>query len=199
MKKDEISAFIIAGGKSSRFGEDKTLFKYRGRPLIELVVEAVRPVIPAIAIVADDVKKFGYLGLPCHRDIVAGLGPIGGIYTGLVKSGTGRTFMVAADMPHLNPDLIRYMISMSEGYDVTVPVVGDWYEPLHAIYSRSCRSAIERHLEKGDRQIITFFREVSLRKVTEDEIIKFTDPKRAFRNINYKSDMLVTENRDTEI
>jgi molybdopterin-guanine dinucleotide biosynthesis protein A len=191
-----ISAFIIAGGQSRRFGEDKTLFRYMGRPLIELVVESVKPAIPNISIVADDVEKFRYLGLPCHNDIVAGLGPIGGIYTALVNSETERAFMVAADMPDLNPDLIRYMASISEGYDVTVPVVAGWYEPLHAIYSRSCTAAIEKCLEKGNRQITGFFSEVSLRKVTENEISAFIEPKRAFRNINYRSDMNDEHNRN---
>jgi molybdopterin-guanine dinucleotide biosynthesis protein A len=189
MKEDALSAFIIAGGESRRFGKDKTLFQYMGRPLIELVIESVKPAIPTIAIVADDIKKFEYLGLPCHRDIVAGLGPIGGIYTGLVNSQTDRAFMVAADMPGLDPDLIRHMVSISEGYDVTVPMVAGSYEPLHAIYSRNCRVPIEKCLERGGRQIISFFSEVSVRKVTEDEIIKFIDPRRAFRNINYISDM----------
>ena len=197
MSAHEMSAFIIAGGKSRRFGEDKTMFKYMGRPLIEFVIEAVKPAIPTIAIVADDIGKFEYLGLPCHRDIVPGLGPIGGIYTGLVNSETERAFMVAADMPGLNPDLIRHMAAISEGYDVTVPVVGGLYEPLHAIYSRNCRVPIEKFLKKGNRQIISFFHEVSLRTVTENEINEFIDPRRVFRNINYQSDMNDKENTNT--
>jgi molybdopterin-guanine dinucleotide biosynthesis protein A len=188
MKPHGISAFIIAGGQSKRFGEDKTLYKFMGRPLIERVIESVLPAIQKIAIVADDVEKFKYLGIPCYRDIVTGRGPFGGIYTALVTSETERAFMVACDMPDLNPDLIGYMVSISEGYDVTIPLVAGRYEPLHAIYARTCRGPIEQSMKNGKRRIISFFSEVTLREMTESEISAFIDPAIAFRNINYRNE-----------
>jgi molybdopterin-guanine dinucleotide biosynthesis protein A len=147
--------------------------------------------------VADDVEKFKYLGLPCYRDAVTGQGPIGGIYTALINSETERAFMIAADMPDLNPDLIRYMASLSEEYDVTIPSVAGCFEPLHAIYSGICRVPIKKNLEKGNRQIISFFSEVSVREVTEKEIREYIDPQRVFRNINYRSDIHDGQNTNT--
>ncbi|MCU0846221.1 MAG: molybdenum cofactor guanylyltransferase, partial [Spirochaetes bacterium] len=73
-------------------------------------------------------------------------------------------------------------------FDVTIPRIGGWYEPLHAIYAKSCIVAMEKSIQKGNRQIISFFDDVMVRPVTEDEIRLYTDPDVVFRNINYRSD-----------
>ncbi|MBP7738703.1 MAG: molybdenum cofactor guanylyltransferase [Spirochaetes bacterium] len=188
MHSNDISAFIIAGGKSSRFGEDKAVFLYHGKPLIEHVIEAIRPVFNRIAIIGDDAEKFDYLGLPSHRDIVPGIGPLGGLYTALRVADTGRIFIFACDMPGLNTGLIRHMIELSENVDVVIPFIGGFYEPLHAIYSKSCIAPMETLIQEGKRQIFRFFDQVTVRQVTADEIRAYADPEAVFRNINYRID-----------
>lgn len=184
-----ISAFIIAGGQSSRFGQDKSLFPYRGKPLIEHVVAAVRPVIDTITIIGGGAERFAFLGIPCRGDLIPGLGPIGGVHTALHVSETERAFVFACDMPGLDTELIRFMTSLYKGFDVTVPAVNGKYEPLHAVYSKSCITHIERSIRDGNRRTVSFFDRVSVRSVTEDEIRVFADPKTVFRNINYREDV----------
>ncbi len=183
-----ISAFIIAGGKGRRFGGDKALFRYRGRPLIEHVIGAVRPVISSIAIVADDAERFGYLGLPCYPDAITGAGAFGGVYTALLRSETERAFVAACDMPWIDTELVRFIVSASEGHDVTIPCIRGEWEPLHAVYAKTCTEKMRKSLESGRRRIISFFDSVSVRTVTEEEIRRFGDPDRIFRNINYLED-----------
>ncbi len=183
------TAFIIAGGRSSRFGEDKALFPYAGRTLIEHVIETIRPAIGRIAIVADIDGRYDFPGVPCFGDIVPGYGPLGGLHTALHRSETERAFLFACDMPGLDVHLIRYMSSISQGFDVTVPFCGGEYEPLHALYSKKCIGHVEKCLENNRRRIISFFGDVSLRNVTEEEIRRFVDPNRAFRNINFRHDI----------
>lgn len=185
----DISAFIIAGGQSQRFGRDKALFEYRGKPLIRHVIDAVRPAIEQIAIVADDADKYAFLGLPCHRDAIAGLGALGGLYTALLRAGTERVFVTACDMPGLSAGLIRFMAEESSGYDVTVPWIDGRAEPLHAVYAKTCIEQIEKNIRSGQRQIIRFFNDVSVRKVTGEEVGHFGDPALIFRNINYPDDV----------
>ena len=188
MTVEDISAFIMAGGRSRRFGEDKALYPYRGRTLIEHAVETVRAVIPRVAIIADTADRYRFPGIACHADIMPGMGPAGGVYTAVRVAETVRAFVFACDMPDLDAGLMRYMISVSEGYDVTIPLLGGNYEPLHAVYSRNCAGPLERHFGEGKRRIISFFDDVRVRPVTEEEIRKFADPSRAFRNINYRRD-----------
>jgi molybdopterin-guanine dinucleotide biosynthesis protein A len=185
MYHKEISAFIIAGGKSSRFGEDKALFIYRGMPLIALVAKVVGSVLGPPSIIADEGERFGFLGLPCYGDLLHGTGPFGGVYSALAYAATERAFVFACDMPELDPGLIRFMAGESKGFDVTVPLVNGNYEPLHAVYAKSCLGLMEMRIKQGQRRIVGFYGEVSARTVSEDEIRRFADPSRVFRNINY--------------
>jgi molybdenum cofactor guanylyltransferase len=185
MKNPNISAYIIAGGQSRRFGQDKALYPYQGRPLIEYVIETARRVFDRVAIVADRADRFRYPDIPCHSDIIPGQGPIGGVLTALRYADTDRAFVLACDMPELDAGLMIHMNEVSEGYDVTVPRVNGYYEPLHAIYSKNCITPIEESIKKGKRQIVGFFDKVSVCLITEEDIRKFIDPSLAFRNINY--------------
>lgn len=188
MDQRGISAFIVAGGKGRRFGGDKALFRYRDRALIEHVIDAVRPAIANIAIVADDAARFDYLGLPCYPDAIPGAGAFGGVYTALLRSETGRAFVTACDMPWLSTELIRFIASISGGHDVTIPAIRGEWEPLHAVYAGTCVEHMRKSLESGRRRIISFFDSVSVRTVTEEEIRRFGDPDLIFRNINYLED-----------
>ncbi len=185
MSHQDISSFIIAGGQSRRFGQDKALYPYQGRPLIGYAIETAKKAFGRVAIVADKADRFSFPEIPCYSDLIPGLGPIGGVLTALHYSDTDHVFILACDMPELDASLMRYMNSLSRGYDVTVPLVNGYYEPLHAIYSRNCMAPIESSIKRGKKQIISFFDQVSVRHVTEDEIRKFVDPSLCFRNINY--------------
>jgi molybdopterin-guanine dinucleotide biosynthesis protein A len=185
MNYPDISAFIIAGGQSKRFGRDKALFSYCGRPLIEHVIETLQRSFGRVAIVADRADRFRYPGIPCYADIIAGLGPIGGVFTALCTMDTARVFVFACDMPGLNADLITYMKNIPGEHDAVVPLIGGQYEPLHAIYANTCLAPIEQIIRAGQRRVVSFFDRVSVCPVTEEEIRKFVDPSLAFRNINY--------------
>mgnify|MGYP000272584687 CR=1 FL=1 len=183
-EKTSISACILAGGMSSRFGEDKALFPFKGKPLIMHVIEILRLIFDDIAVIGDDSDRYSFTGLSRHRDIVPGSGPLGGIYTALSVMRTERVFVCACDMPYLNRDFISYIIAVSRTHEAAVPVVHGLYEPLHAIYSNACRDRAKRLLDRGERRIAPLFNEVAIREVTEDEIRRFGDPAQIFMNIN---------------
>jgi molybdenum cofactor guanylyltransferase len=186
----DITAFIIAGGKSTRFGQDKLFYKIDGIPLLERVVNILKNIFQDIIIIGNDAEKFAYLGLESHPDILQGFGPVAGIYTALKISDTEKNFCVAADLPFLSSGLIEYMVSVSESYDIIVPVINGFYEALHAIYSKNCIDAIKNNLDKGNIQIIKFYEGYKLRKIEESEIKKFADPAQIFKNINSREDLV---------
>ncbi len=188
-KNQNLSIFILAGGKSSRFQKDKALFPYRGKPLIEHVIDAVKPISGVVSIIANDTERFKYLQIPCYPDIIEGFASLGGLYTALHYCSTEIALVLGCDMPDLNPDLLSYMVSVRDDYDIVVPYVKGWYEPLHAVYSVRCLPVIEANIQTGKRQIINFFESMRIRRLIEDEIRLFTDPGTVFRNINYPKDI----------
>ncbi len=184
-----VTIFILAGGKSTRFKKDKTLFPFKGKPLIEHVIDAVRPLGLEITIIANDCSRFEYLQIHCYPDIVKGMGPFGGLYTALYHCSTDTALVLGCDMPNVSGDLLNYMISIQKNYDIVVPCVNGYYEPLYALYTTGCVPYIKDFLKSGKKQIIALYDKVRIRKVSEDEIRRFADPAIVFRNINYLHDI----------
>lgn len=74
---------ILAGGRSSRFGQDKGLYPWRGKPLAEHARDILMPNVPNLAISTNNQEAYAYLGLPLIPDLVPGCGPLGGMYSAL--------------------------------------------------------------------------------------------------------------------
>ena len=189
----EINCIILAGGKSVRFGHDKVLETIGNTSLLEQVISHVDPLSKNIIVVTSKERDFKQLvkfpKISVVSDIFPGQGSLGGIYTGLVSSDSFYNLVVAADMPFLNEALLSYMIKVSEGSDFILPHIKDWYEPLHAIYSKNCIEPIKSMLEGGRKVIVELFDYVKVRYVEAEEVDRF-DPKHlSFFNINTQADM----------
>ncbi|HEY4721395.1 MAG TPA: molybdenum cofactor guanylyltransferase, partial [Anaerolineae bacterium] len=76
------------------------------------------------------------------------------------------------------------------GSDAVVPLTGDQFEPLHAVYRRTCLAAIERHLAGGDRRVISFFDEVRVKAVPETDWRSLDPTGRSIANLNTPDDLL---------
>ena len=131
-------------------------------------------------------------------DLIKGLGPLGGIFTGLKTISDEAGFFVACDMPFLNAELIRHMAHVTEDFDVVVPKI-DWkIEPLHAIYSKSCIPAIKELIDNRDYQIFNFFKKVRVRYVSESEIRGFDPELKFLFNINRPEELVSATNSKNE-
>lgn len=183
-KFKDITGVILAGGKSSRFGRNKALVEFQGIRLIERVVRTLRPIFRHLILITNTPHEYGYIGLPAYEDLVKGIGPLGGIYTGLKVISDETGFFVACDMPFLNSELINHTIKIREGFDAVIPRINWKVEALHALYSRKCLSAIKEMIDSKEYQIIKFFNKINVRYIEEEEI-RLIDPKlRSFYNIN---------------
>ncbi len=189
----EISCIILAGGKSKRFGHDKILERIGNTSLLEQVISRTSPLSQDIIIVTAKERAFTQLEnhprIKIVHDIVPGAGSLGGIYTGLVESKTQYNLVVAADMPFLNEALLRYMIQAAEGSELTLPHVGKWYEPLHAVYSQNCIGPIKDLLDQGRKVIVELFDYVKVRFIETEEIDRYDPHHISFFNINTQEDM----------
>ena len=182
-KIKDVSGVVLAGGRSTRYGKNKALVKLHGTPLIERVLDVMRPIFRRVIIITNTPDEYSYLELPMHEDIIKGLGPLGGIFTGLqVIPNSG--FFVACDMPFLNQGLICHIVEIKADFDVVVPRISGNMEALHALYGKGCQSKIEGLINSGIYQVFRFFNEVSVRYVDEDEVRIFDPDQRSFLNIN---------------
>jgi molybdopterin-guanine dinucleotide biosynthesis protein A len=179
-----MTGIILSGGENKRMGKDKAFLKIAGKPMIEHVLQALQSVVDRIIIVTNSPQAYASYDALVVTDASAKRGPLTGIYTGLLHSQDEYNIVVACDMPFLNPGLLSYMAGLAGEYDVVLPKVGDFVEPLHAIYRRSLLPVIEDRIRRDARQIRGIFSEARVRYVTESEIDRFDPERRSFRNLN---------------
>ena len=182
---DHITGVILAGGSSKRYGQNKAFLEIDDIRLIDRIAEEMKNIFKQVILVANEKKEYEYLGIPIVEDLIKGLGPIGGIYTGLMSISEQAGFFIACDMPFINSQLVRYMVDMKkDDHAAVVPLVANEVEPLHAIYAKSCLGPIRNLIDSKHYHVRLFYDQITIRYVKEDEIRKFGSPSRAFLNIN---------------
>lgn len=188
----KVTGIVLAGGKNLRLGRNKALEVIGGKILIEYVIERLSPVVDRILVVTSREK----IDLPTADkaeillDIYPDSGPLGGIYTGLLNAKSQYSVVVACDMPFLNTELLRYMISLSPGFEAVVPRLEEKkLEPLHAIYSKNCLDKIKTLLEHNELRVNSLLKSVKVRYVERAECEKLDPQLLSFFNINRQSDL----------
>src|SRR5260370_31000989 len=141
-----VTAFILAGGKSTRMGADKAFIELDGRTLLARALELVRSVTPEVRIVGDPGKFAPYA--PVVEDVFRGCGPLGGIHAALRASQTELNLILAVDVPFVSPALLQYLTKRARDSAATVTVAqaGGGWQPLCAVYRREFADAAEQSL-----------------------------------------------------
>lgn len=185
-----VTGVILAGGKSSRLGRDKAFLDFGGRPLIAHVHGAVCGLFREVIVVAPDPSAFSFLPMRVISDTFAGKGPLAGVQAGLaaLSPESGAAFLLACDLPFVNPDLVRHLIGLWDGHQAVVPKRGSFFEPLHALYDRRCLPAVEAELAGPSPRVSSFFSRVDVRYAGPDEVEPFGPWERLFFNINTDED-----------
>lgn len=175
---------IMAGGKSSRMGTDKSFVSILGKPMVEHVLDQIRGLGGETIIMTNNVDHYSYLGLAIYGDLYPDYGPLGGLHAALYHASLPSVLVVACDMPWLNPLLLNYLAGLRNSADVIVPRWHNYPEPLHAVYSKTCLAAIEENLQLGQLKTISFYEQVNVRYVEREELAQFDPAGRSFSNIN---------------
>ena len=136
---EDISGVLIAGGKSRRMGRDKRFLTVGGTSLFQRILTLLEQIFPeTIVVLAEPLESLEVRGGRVVYDVIPNAGSLGGLYTGLMAASHVRIFAVACDMPFLNSDVIRFMASFDTTADIVVAKLESGFQPLHALYSRSC-------------------------------------------------------------
>ena len=169
-------------------GQNKALLPVGNSTFIEEVIGILSEVTRSLLIIANIPEAFAHLRLPMHPDIHPGVGPLGGIHTGLSVSTTKYNLFLACDMLFTPVGFLRYLVKAVGGFDGAVPKGRNGYEPLCAVYSKTCLRPIERQIEAGHFKVIDFFEQISIRTVGEEIIDRYDPDGTMFMNINTKAD-----------
>lgn len=178
-----MTGIILAGGNNSRMGMKKAFLTVNGVKIIHHTLHVFKNIFQEIIIVTNTPEDFESFGVKIVKDSVRGKGPLGGLYTGLVEARYERCFVTACDMPFLNEQLIRYMTNIT-GYDIVVPVIDGFYEPLFACYSKKCADFAAAQIKNNNLKISDILPLADVRAISEDEMKRFDIGLESLININ---------------
>ena len=179
----DITGVILVGGKSRRMGRDKAFLDIDGRPLFERVLELFRESFARVVLVGDREERFAGYGLPVLPDIFPG-SSLGGLYTGLYGAQTEWVFVSSCDIPFPSADVLRHLLTLKEGFDAVVPSTRQGYEPLFALYSKSCLGPIKALLDRGEFCAYAYYPQIRVRHVPPEELARLDRNGTAFLNLN---------------
>lgn len=147
----DIEGYILAGGRSLRFGSDKATHLVDGKPMALWVAEALSKYAAPITLVGKRELHAG-LGLPLIQDSVVGAGPLAGIVTALANAHKPWCLIAACDMPRLGSaplDTLVHMAGRTKSQAILLQTPDGRLQPLCALYARAAHGPLNAALSKG--------------------------------------------------
>lgn len=194
----ERSALILAGGKGTRLGEqEKALLTFKDKTLLEKAVDVLRPLVDEVIISVRDQRQqkifSGFVkGVFFLCDKYQGRGPLAGILEGMRTASGNYVFVVACDMPFLQPDVIDLLFKEAVGHAAAVPMWTDGRkEPLHAVYNREqLIPVVERSMLMDDHRVMAAVSQLHDVRFISVDMIRLMDRELlSFANINTPLDL----------
>ncbi len=189
-----VTAAVLAGGRSQRMGVDKTLLNIDGEPLVRRVAELAAQVCGKVMVVTNRPEAIAEAGLPANvrvlTDEVAYQGPLGGLVTALEVAEDDWVLALAADMPWLEPRVIRALWDARDGAQVVLPSSEKGPEPLLALYHKSCLPEARRVLASGRRRLVAMLPAVKCVEVSLDTLRAVDPGLRSLVNVNTPEELL---------
>lgn len=147
-----VHGFVLAGGKSSRMGQDKALLQFRGRPMVEIAVEKLRSFCAAVSIVGEREDLEGVA--PVVRGERPGAGPAAGIEAGLRACEQPWAMFVPVDVPLVPAELLTLWAEEALRVDMTVSYLGVWEkQPAFCLLRRKRLRTFTQTLDQGERKL----------------------------------------------
>lgn len=170
---------VLAGGRSSRMGENKATMVFAGEPLLIRALRRLSPAVDDTVVIGPETLRAVAPDIRVVPDLVPDAGPLVGLYTALKSTTAARVFLVACDMPFLQPGLVRAMLAASaNNQEAQAVILGDQgrIQPLHAVYTNACLPAVERALASEDRSLWLLLAQLSVMTM-DAEIVRREDPR----------------------
>ena len=196
-----LDAVLIAGGKSSRFGEDKAFLDWNGEPLFQRQLKKLQALGPnQLWLSANGDQDYGELpnGVIRVDDDDEGLGPVGGLLSVFKRSEAERIVVLGVDLPLMEEGFLAKLVDDDSGI---VPKTQRYWEALAAVYPREAMLAIfESAREQGNRKLQRLLDEAEQSGVTRAYAVSEGEDL-LFTNLNSRDDLekIDPHRRDEEV
>jgi len=185
------SCAILAGGQSRRFGSDKTLAKINNKSFTQILAENLSEISDDVLIISKDSSKFDFEVKNCRflNDEYEQQCPLVGIITGLKNSKYDTLFVISADSPFANKELIKNLSSFIDGYEVLLPVIKSKIYTLFSFYTKNSLKVLEEYLNNGIFRLLDVYKDLNVLYFDNLEFFyKYDKELYSFLNINTRED-----------
>jgi molybdopterin-guanine dinucleotide biosynthesis protein A len=198
----QASGIILAGGFSSRFGQDKGLLQLGGRPLVKHVLDSLQTVVDEIIVVvslraqAEKYAKVVSSGCKVLVDSTGLHGPLAGTLTGFEAASGEYSLLLPCDTPFVSPDVLSLLAELCINRNAAIPRWPNCYvEPLQAVYrTKPAAEAAAKALCTGEVNLQAMVNKLlGVRYVSTLVIEQLDSGLRTFFNINTPMDLKKAE------
>ena len=162
------SAIVLCGGRSRRMGRDKASLPFGNATLLERVVAAVASVTDEVVVVGRSSPTLSFARV--MPDATEGLGPLGGLLTGLDAATRPLVLLVSCDMPLLVPEVLGRLLELVGDADACVPRIAGRAMPTCAVYATRVTDIVRARLQTDDRSLRGLLDTLRVRWVDADEL-----------------------------
>jgi len=182
---EQIEAFILAGGASSRMGTDKSQLRIEQQTFTDRIAETLLKLTDSVAVVGRHDSD-----LATVPDIYPQWGALGGLHAALTACQREWAIVVACDLPFVTPELFQQLVGLRLDHEAVVPLQLDGRaQPLAALYRIDpCRQRATGLIEAGRRRPLDLLEAVNTRWVQFAEIRNLHQSEKFFVNINTPED-----------
>ncbi|AIF43620.1 molybdenum cofactor guanylyltransferase [Virgibacillus sp. SK37] len=175
---------ILAGGKSSRMGTNKSLLPLGGKTSIEHIFSEMSSFTDEITIVANDPTLYRFLNTDIVADRYTGKGPLAGIESAMYYKKADLYFVAACDMPFVNKNVYGWLQKQISHHSASVPIFNEKIHPLAGVYKREVLPKIQEQLVQNNLRVKSFFEHIDIKYVEDYDDIPREVLEKHFFNMN---------------
>jgi molybdopterin-guanine dinucleotide biosynthesis protein A len=196
------TGIILAGGVSSRFGQDKGLLNLAGKPLVERVLNAVDGIVDEkLVIVSSKVQEDKYSKTLNGKaktlvDFTRVHGPLVGALTGFREANGKYSLVLPCDLPFVSKEILSLLLEICVNRNAAIPRWPNCYtEPLQAVYNTtSALKAAQESLSEGNVDMQAMVDKLRGVRYVSTLVLQQLDPLlRTFFNVNTPVDLQKAE------
>ena len=186
---DEIQAFILVGGASSRMGTDKSTLLLGDLTFVDRVFEALDSIVSKTTLITSNARTIKG-NKSVESDVFEGWGALGGLHAALNTCESPWAFVVACDLPLVTSALFERLAGFRFESDAVAPIQSDGtIQPLCALYRIDpCLDCATKLILSGERRPRALLGSVKSRYVEFHELEDLAGSGRFFANINTPAD-----------
>lgn len=169
-------------------GRDKAMVPVGNKTLITHAYDVAKKVFTSIIVVSSLHHTIDGVNARVAADVLPIHGSLTGIVSALIHADREYVFVLGCDLPFVTARSMRYVVDAAHGEDIVIPKTEGGFEPMHALYRRSCISPMLTAIERGNMKIRSLLAMLPV-KILAPNPVFFNDGVSVFTNINNEEDL----------